>query len=57
MMIALPESEWVIFQTMSHSKLADVLLQLAANVNLSKFRKSRRGPKKKASKTRQIFKA
>ena len=50
MMIALPESEWVVFQTMPPPKLADVLLQLAANVNLSKFRKSRRGPKKKPPK-------
>ena len=50
MMIALPQSEWEIFQTMPQSKLVDVLLHLAANVNLSKFRKSRRGPKKKPPK-------
>lgn len=50
MMIALPESEWVVFQTMPPPNLAEVLLQLAANVNLSKFRKSRRGPKKKPPK-------
>ncbi|MCP4237722.1 MAG: IS4 family transposase [Aestuariibacter sp.] len=50
MMIALPESEWVVFQTMPPPELADVLLQLAANVNLSKLRKSRRGPKKKPPK-------
>jgi hypothetical protein len=46
MMIAVPESEWVVFQTMPQPKLVEILLQLAANVNLSKFRKSRRGPKK-----------
>ena len=46
MMIALPEEEWIVFQSMAIPKLADILLQLAANVNLSKFRKSRRGPKK-----------
>ena len=46
MMIALPESEWLVFQTMPLPKLAEVLLQLAGNVNLSKFRKSRRGTKK-----------
>ena len=46
MMIALPESEWMAFQTMPLPKLAEVLLQLAANVKLSKFKKSRRGPKK-----------
>ena len=45
MMIAIPESEWEIFQTMAQPKLVDLLLQLAANVNLSKFRKSSRGPK------------
>jgi hypothetical protein len=46
MMIALPEREWVKFQVMPLPKLAEVLLQLAANVKLSKFKKSRRGPKK-----------
>ena len=50
MMIALPESEWVVFQTMPPPKLAKVLLELAGNVKLSKFRKSRRGPKKKPPK-------
>jgi hypothetical protein len=50
MIIALPQNEWEIFQTMPQPKLVDVLLQLAANVNLSKFRKSRRGPKKKPPK-------
>ncbi|MCP4934815.1 MAG: IS4/IS5 family transposase, partial [bacterium] len=50
MMIALPESEWVVFQTMPLPTLAEILLQLAGNVNLSKFRKSRRGPKKKPPK-------
>ena len=50
MMIAIPQSEWEIFQTMPQPKLVDLLLQLAANVNLSKFRKSRRGPKKKPPK-------
>ena len=50
MMIALPEGEWVVFQTMPLPKLAEVLLDLASNVKLSKFRKSRRGPKKKPPK-------
>ena len=50
MMIALPESEWIVFQTMPPPKLAEVLLQLAGNVNLSQFRKSRRGPKKRPPK-------
>jgi IS4 transposase len=56
MMIALPESEWVVFQTMPPPKLADVLLQLAGNVNLSHFRKSRRGPKKKPPKRDKYLK-
>jgi len=46
MMIALPGDEWTVFHTMSILKLAEILLQLAANVNLSKFKKSGRGPKK-----------
>ena len=46
MMIAVPEEEWAFFQSMPFPQLVEVLLQLAANVNLSKFRKSKRGPKK-----------
>jgi hypothetical protein len=46
MMIAIPDKEWVIFQTMTISQLAETLHQLAGNVKLSKFRKSRRSPKK-----------
>ncbi len=46
MMIALPDEEWGVFQAMSQVLLIEILLQLAANVNLSKFRKSSRGPKK-----------
>ncbi len=46
MMIALPDQEWIIFQTMDLSTLVDILLQLADNVTLSKFLKSRRSPKK-----------
>jgi len=46
MMIALPEEEWAVFHTMSILKLVEILLQLAANVKLSKFKKSARGPKK-----------
>lgn len=45
MMIALPEQEWIVFQTMTINELANILLQLASNVNLSKYRKSRRSPK------------
>ncbi|MCF6209109.1 MAG: transposase [Gammaproteobacteria bacterium] len=46
MMVALPDKEWIIFQAMPLFRLAEVLLQLGSNVTLSKFMKSRRGPKK-----------
>jgi hypothetical protein len=46
MMIAVGAKQWVIFHTMAFTQLAQVLLELAANVKLSKFRKHRRGPKK-----------
>jgi len=50
MMIALPDEEWIVFQTMGLAQLVEILCQLAANVNLSKFRKSDRGPKKPPAK-------
>ena len=50
MMIAIPEQEWVVFQTMSTAEFVQIVLQLAANVDLAKFKKSRRGPKKPAPK-------
>jgi len=46
MMIAVAPEDWAVFHAMPLSQLAEVLLQLAANVKLSKFRKHRRGPKK-----------
>jgi hypothetical protein len=56
MMIALPEEEWIAFHTISQAKLIEVLLQLAANVNLSKFRKSSRGVKKPLAKRTKYLK-
>jgi len=56
MMIALPDEEWVIFQTMSLVKLIEILLQLAVNVNLSKLRKSSRGAKKPMGKRNKYSK-
>ncbi len=56
MMIALPDKEWRVFQAMPFVKLVDVLLQLAANVHLSKFRKSSRGLKKPPSNRTQYSK-
>jgi Transposase DDE domain len=46
MMVAIPAEEWVIFREMSVATLAKVLKQLAKQVNLSAYRRHRRGPKK-----------
>jgi hypothetical protein len=46
MMVAIPEKEWVVFRTMATAEFTRLLLQMASNVNMEKFKKSRRGPKK-----------
>jgi Transposase DDE domain len=46
MMIAIPELEWQVFAQMSAQDFACVLRQLADNINLERFRKHTRGPKK-----------
>ena len=46
MMIAIPEEEWVVFQSLGPVVLGQVLRDLARNVRLSEFRKRPRGPKK-----------
>jgi len=46
MMIAIPEKEWNIFQRMSTQAFIHTLCELANKVNLAKFKKHRRGPKK-----------
>jgi len=46
MVIAVPEEKWDIFYEMNAASFADILLQLAANVNLAKFKKHKRGVKK-----------
>ena len=46
MMIAIPEEEWSIFQMMSIKEFIRTLQQLANKVNLAKFKKHKRGPKK-----------
>lgn len=51
MMIALPPSEWAVFQTLSLAAMAACLLDWAQQVRLSAVRKHRRGPKKPASKS------
>jgi len=52
MMIALPENEWVYFQRMSATTFNDTLQRLAKKVNLAKFKKHKRGPKKSRPKPR-----
>jgi len=46
MMISIPEEHWVIFQAMSAQTFTHTLQQLAGKVNLAKFKKHKRGPKK-----------
>jgi hypothetical protein len=50
MMIAVPEQQWHIFQTMSTATFTHTLQQLANKVNLAKFKKHKRGPKKPRAK-------
>jgi hypothetical protein len=50
MMIAVPEGQWGIFLSMSAETFNRTLLQLADKVNLAKFKKHKRGPKKPQSK-------
>ena len=50
MMIAIPEEEWTFFQTMGLGAFTRTLQQLAGNINLEKFKKHKRGPKKKMPK-------
>jgi IS4 transposase len=46
MMIAIPDEEWVLFRTLTAEGLAARLRQLAECVDLSRYRKHPRGPKK-----------
>jgi hypothetical protein len=46
MLIAIPEDDWTVFTEASQAELGDILLYLAAKVDLSKFKKNKRGPKK-----------
>jgi hypothetical protein len=50
MMIAVPEPEWQVFAQMSAEDFARVLVQLAKKINLERFRKHSRGPKKSRDK-------
>ena len=46
MMIAIPENHWQIFGRMKPQEFADMLRFLASKVNLRRFKKHPRGPKK-----------
>ena len=46
MMIAIPASEWEIFQTFPQDKIVQLLQQLSTGVNLKQFLKATRGAKK-----------
>jgi hypothetical protein len=46
-MVAIPSPHWSIFRSMNAQQLADVLQDLAEHVNLRRYQKHPRGPKKK----------
>jgi Transposase DDE domain len=46
MMVAIPEEHWRIFRTLSLSEMASVLKELASHLQLSRYQKHPRGPKK-----------
>lgn len=46
MMVALPPKSWSRFRTSSHKEYLDLLSSIAAGVDLSRYRKNKRGPKK-----------
>lgn len=46
MMIALPPGRWQIFRELTDAQFAKLLQELAAQINLRRFRKRPRGPKK-----------
>lgn len=46
MVIAVEEEKWNVFYKIDSASFAEMLLQLAANVNLAKFKKHKRGVKK-----------
>ena len=53
MMIAIPESEGVIFSTMSSSELSETLIDLAHHVRLEAYRKIPTRPRKSLAKPKQ----
>lgn len=49
MLIAIPPDEWVIFRKMPFDKFVALLIELASGVNMLRFKKHPRKPKKKQS--------
>ena len=47
MMIAIPAPHWTLFRACSDQEFAHVLYELASSVNLARYQKHPRGPKKK----------
>jgi IS4 transposase len=47
MMVAIPAPQWVFFRELSTQAFADALRELATSVDLSRYQKHPRGPKKK----------
>jgi IS4 transposase len=50
MMVAIPARHWRVFRTLSSTELARVLKELASNINLRRYQKHPRGPKKPPAK-------
>ena len=50
MMITIPDSYWLVFSRLTQTQLIELIKTLAANVNLSRFQKHPRGPKKPTKK-------
>ena len=48
MMMVIPAPHWALFQALSDKEFAHVLRELASSVNLSRYQKHPRGPKKKS---------
>jgi hypothetical protein len=46
MMIAIPEEEWAVCHGLTAAAFGSILLDLAAGVRLSAYRKQARGPKR-----------
>ena len=46
MVLIIPEADWTMFAQARHAELGAILLDLAAKMDLSKFKKHKRGPKK-----------